>query len=283
MVTRTIKSTEALRQEKLKISLERQFAPSVRALLNRMIRDFRVLYSASTMIPDTKLYKSDWETLLDQQYRRVGNSFIGIEQKSKILAQLQVKQIEDEETLSLINAAYFLWSKERAPRQADFILETTSDRINEALEDAKQAAPADLTGSEFNRFVATAASAQLFRGVPGRVGAITNMETQAPAEQAKQFTARAIAGQEILPAQQAVEQAIDPITGAVIGAVLIDKEWHTVGDERVRRAHADADFQKRKSIEPFTVGGESLQYPGDTSLGASLGNVINCRCAAIYS
>lgn len=272
MATRSIKSTEALRQEKLKISLERQFAPSVRALLNRMIRDFRILYSASTMIPDTKLYKSDWETLLDQQYRRVGNSFIGIEQKSKILAMLHVKQIEDEETLSLISAAYFLWSKERAPRQADFILNTTSDKINDALEDAKQAAPAGLTGNELNRFVATTAAATLFRGVPGRVGVITNMETQAPAEQAKQFTANAIAGFAILPLEQITEQPQQ-----------ITKEWNTVGDELVRRAHADADFQTRNNKEAFTVGGESLKYPGDTTLGASLGNVVNCRCAAIYS
>lgn len=272
MATRSIKSTEALRQEMLKISLEQQFAPSVRALLNRMIRDFRVLYSASTMIPDTSLYKSDWEALLDSQYRRVGNTFIGIEQKSHILTSLHVKQIDDQRVLSLIEAAFLLWSKGRAPRQAEFILNTTSKLINEAVEDAKQLAPIDLTGDDLNRFVATTASAQLFRGVPGRVGAITNMETQAPAEQAKQFTALAAAGARVLPLQPIIDQPQE-----------VTKEWHTVGDELVRRAHADADLQKRNNKEPFTVGGESLKYPGDTSLGASLGNVINCRCSAIYS
>lgn len=272
MATRSIKSTEAFRQEKLKISLERQFAPSVKALLNRMIRDFKVLYTANAMIPDTSLYKSDWEALLDSQYRRVGNSFIGIEQKSPILIQLHVKQIEDEKILALVNAAYLLWSKERAPRQADFILNTTSDKINEAIEDAKQIAPPDLIGDDLNRFVAATASTTLFRGVPGRVGVITNMETQAPSEQAKQFTAAALAGSPILPLQPIIEQPQE-----------VTKEWHTVGDERVRRGHADADLQKRNNKESFTVSGESLKYPGDTSLGASLGNVINCRCAAIYS
>lgn len=31
--------------------------------------------------------------------------------------------------------------------------------------------------------------------------------------------------------------------------------------------------------EPFVVSGERMNYPGDTSFGASAGNVINCRCS----
>jgi hypothetical protein len=33
---------------------------------------------------------------------------------------------------------------------------------------------------------------------------------------------------------------------------------------------------------PFRVSGELLQHPGDSSLGASAGNVVACRCVARY-
>ena len=60
------------------------------------------------------------------------------------------------------------------------------------------------------------------------------------------------------------------------------KEWVSQGDSRVRPAHIDADGIQVGVDEPFRVGGEHLMYPGDRSLGASLGNVIGCRCSAAH-
>ncbi len=264
------KNLEVIRQERLKVRLENRLIPEVRALLNRMYRDLRVLYAAGGFIPDVQLYESDWEALLANHYRRVGNEFIGIEHRAKFLTN--VKQVEDEVTASGILAAYLLWSKQRAPAQTDFILNTTKANIDEAIEEAKMQAPADIIGPELNIFVATAAAAILRSKIAQRTAIIANVETQAPAEQAKLFTAQANAGIAILPLQQVT---VEPRP--------VQKEWNTVGDERVRRAHANADFQQRDQDKPFNVGGEQLKYPGDTSLGASLGNIINCRCAALYS
>lgn len=61
-----------------------------------------------------------------------------------------------------------------------------------------------------------------------------------------------------------------------------EKSWVTMGDGKVRDSHAEANGQKRKIDEPFTVGGYSLMHPGDTSMGASLSEVINCRCVTRY-
>ena len=61
-----------------------------------------------------------------------------------------------------------------------------------------------------------------------------------------------------------------------------EKSWITMGDGKVRGTHAEANGQKRKIDEPFTVGGYNLMHPGDTSLGASLSEVINCRCVTRY-
>ena len=60
-----------------------------------------------------------------------------------------------------------------------------------------------------------------------------------------------------------------------------EKMWQTILDGREREAHNIADGQRQNVDNPFVVGGELLKFPGDTSLGASLGNIINCRCSMI--
>lgn len=59
--------------------------------------------------------------------------------------------------------------------------------------------------------------------------------------------------------------------------------WNSMEDSRVRKDHAIADKQTKPIDEPFTVGGSLLLYPGDTSLGASLRQIVNCRCFETFS
>lgn len=54
------------------------------------------------------------------------------------------------------------------------------------------------------------------------------------------------------------------------------KQWLSTQDDKTRDDHAEADGQTVAINEPFTVGGESLDYPGDTAGSAE--NVCNCRC-----
>jgi len=85
---------------------------------------------------------------------------------------------------------------------------------------------------------------------------------------------------EIIPASNAAVSA-----GARETGLALDKEWISAQDNRVRRIprddfdHLDADGQIVDMDEPFIVTGEELMFPGDTSRGASAGNVIQCRCA----
>jgi hypothetical protein len=58
------------------------------------------------------------------------------------------------------------------------------------------------------------------------------------------------------------------------------KSWLATHDQRVRHTHHEADRQARPLHDPFTVGEAALQFPGDP-LGPA-GEVINCRCAALY-
>lgn len=57
------------------------------------------------------------------------------------------------------------------------------------------------------------------------------------------------------------------------------KEWLATQDDRTRDEHLAADGQQRDIDEPFDVGGEALQFPGDPS--GDPGNIINCRCTLL--
>ena len=61
------------------------------------------------------------------------------------------------------------------------------------------------------------------------------------------------------------------------------KTWHTILDKRTRDWHAEVNWQTKPITEPFEVNGELLQFPRDESLGASGGNIVNCRCSVTYS
>lgn len=77
---------------------------------------------------------------------------------------------------------------------------------------------------------------------------------------------------------EAIRQATEQ--GMVQGVV---KTWNTAGGGRTRDTHASMDQQKRAQDEPFTTGGGySLQFPGDSSLGAPARETINCRCWVSY-
>jgi HK97 family phage portal protein len=61
--------------------------------------------------------------------------------------------------------------------------------------------------------------------------------------------------------------------------VVSGKSWLSALTDRTRDAHAEAHGQEVGIDEPFIVGGESLDYPGDPS--GSPGNIINCLCSTL--
>jgi SPP1 gp7 family putative phage head morphogenesis protein len=60
-----------------------------------------------------------------------------------------------------------------------------------------------------------------------------------------------------------------------------NKQWWTVGDDKVRPAHAAVHGVTVPFNEPFNVGGYAMQRPGDESAPAEL--VINCRCSLLLN
>lgn len=60
-------------------------------------------------------------------------------------------------------------------------------------------------------------------------------------------------------------------------STTVTKVWTSMGDEKVRDAHDEADGQEVAVDEDFDVGGEAMAFPGDPR--ASADNTINCRCS----
>ena len=72
--------------------------------------------------------------------------------------------------------------------------------------------------------------------------------------------------------RQVVDQGLAPPSA-------IERIWDATMDARTRPSHASMEGQNRGLNEPFVTGdGALMMHPGDTSLGAGAGDVINCRC-----
>ncbi len=83
---------------------------------------------------------------------------------------------------------------------------------------------------------------------------------------------------------EAYKQAID---AGAIKQSQIKKVWDDTGDKRTRHSHRDMGIRYAKEPididEPFvSERGALMMHPGDTSLGAPGGEVINCRCRVRY-
>lgn len=61
------------------------------------------------------------------------------------------------------------------------------------------------------------------------------------------------------------------------------KKWIDVGDKKERKTHLEVGGITLPIGEPFSVGDSLLQFPKDTSLGASADEIVNCRCSIQYS
>lgn len=96
--------------------------------------------------------------------------------------------------------------------------------------------------------------------------------------------------EEIIPHRSEVIARTETIQASNLGSqaaaraadVPMEKVWIAARDSRTRDAHVSANGQRRPLDKPYNVSGELLMFPGDTSLGASAENTIQCRCTEGY-
>lgn len=255
-------SERALQELAKKLRHEVRFVEQLNTYFADLIEVYQRALKQTGKVPSIQPFAVRMEKLLTDHYKLVTDDFkttLRSTMKSRFPV-LEKKSLEERVDLSL--EAFISQS---IIDRAEAIMETTTNDMELSLSQVLEAlleADEDFT----NEQIAEMASARMSSASGGRPGAIGLTETQNAAEGAKYIEAEAIAQ--------------DEETGDIIE--VVSKVWETVGDDKVRSTHADADGQTVLANAPFTVGGHQLMYPGDTSRNAPLVETINCRCSSGY-
>lgn len=283
-----------------KLRLEAALKPGIRKIFSRVIDDFKVSVARTGRPQSVARYRTSFESLLEDHYRRCQKAFKGmvlLQNNVKTYGALrakQNKQTEDESVIEeLIAAIFLLWREEHAPTQANIIVSTTSRDMEDAIDQGRQALreedkPAD------NRSLALVAAAILKRTLRNRVDLISVTETQAATEAAKAVEASTAARvvipgipfpRDIVPILEPTAAPV-PRTTPLVQPEALKKSWLDMRDRRVRHTHLEAGRRYGEAAIPvneaFIVGGSRMMFPGDTSLGAPVREIANCRCSAQY-
>lgn len=235
--------TSADRDLRKKLVFEREFLPIIQRTFRAERKLFRGLIISMGLTPETRLLASIWRDPLTAQYDTVGTEFAAL---SDTIAAMSLFRANVSLQRFIESSAIGSASDISATSARD--MRISSALAVEMLREEQQVVT--------NAAVAAAGSRILARKQQAREGAIKVTETQTAAEGGKAIGADA--------------------------RELELKVWQTVQDSRVRPGHVAANGQRSLLSGVFVVAGERLLYPGDRSLGASVGNVANCRCAAIY-
>jgi len=256
MATQAEKERAAARQLRMKLRLESELRGKVRRLLGRQNARFLSLFQSTGLTLNTEEFRPELFNILLSHYEKAGARFqrLVLKEINRALKDAGERQIGENspEMVSLL----LILASSSARASVDQILGTSQRQILAAL--ARNDRDAAKAFQELQAYTAA------------RAASIAATETQKATEGTKAATVREAQGM---------------VAGGLTAAAQLEaiKEWVPRNDSRVRPAHEAARFQRQPVRLPFVVGGELLMFPGDWSLGASPGNLVNCRCVALYT
>lgn len=273
MASIKLNTTQAERNRELvndlakKLKLERSLKIQLRQLFNQIGREFQAVYETSGAVLDTSEYKDEISTILKRHYRKTEKAFKrqlrnGLKESSGKSLQFDLEQ---KSTDSEIDESLRSFNQLRSAQSADLITNTIQADLNRNVEDV--VVDGALNGETLTRKQQAIKAKQRFiANSVSRANTIAITETQAAAENAKLTESNVVLG--------------SVVVAGVSLLVTSEKQWNTILDNRTRPQHASADNQVVGFMQPYSVGGQRLMRPGDTSLGASAWNVVNCRCSS---
>lgn len=290
MVADTQARRQARKDLRSKIKLEKDFIRKLTTLNNKIIKKSVVSFARNGIVLNAREFESQLSDLLLNQYERSAREFSD-QIRLTLPKDLESTTTEDD----LIDDGLIIFFAARAIIQSQLINRTNQTNIAKSIADAanqlrEEAEPGQLVTQ---REIAKTSGVLLRRKFRSRTGLIATTEVQTAAEVSKAAETAVLTRNPLTFPRPAIAlpgpQIVIPQLPPSLPLPKIEKEWVTAGDEVVRHPpdsnfnHVAADGQLRDIDKPFEVSGQLLRIPGDTSLGASLGNIMRCRCASVVS
>lgn len=284
----------AQRELAFKMRLEPALKRDLRKLFRLIARDLRTTIIETGGVIDASTYTNNFTRILDIHYRRVQRAFTGeilnfLNENTNNLNEsiirdlTQIAQLDEITLRQLVNnlneTVKFGLTQERIINVSEStvrIVRTTQNQLLNSVTKNTILLREELGREPTNRELSIASSEDFLRRSLNRVDTIAATETQKAAEGTKQVERDAFFN--VRNSAQATRLGLRPLDQKDV--------WVTQGDSIVRDGslgpfnHLSADGQIRRQ-GVFRVSGQLLRYPSDTSLGASAGNIIKCRCSAI--
>lgn len=280
-------ANQALRD---KLTIEEKLSPKLTEIFEQINNDNRALFATTGNTIDAHLFDDEISAALKSAYVQGADlagsritSFIddnrddSLAQAIALLALANAVSFNDQlqSTRDRVQVSLRDFINNSVADSTLRIGNTTNDRIRSQIISTEQELIEDAVFPT-NPQIATAAAATFAARIPGRVVTISMTEVQNAFEGASEIERTAVVE----------DLTLLEIRGEARTELV--NRWVTRGDEKVRTPrrgarfnHVEADGQQRREREPFVVSGELLMYPGDSSLGASIGNTINCRCTLV--
>lgn len=290
--TKEERQATAVRDLALKMQLEARYKRELRELFAIINRDLEASVLQTGQAQEAINYETDFLGVMSRHYRRVNERF-----SNRIFDFLQENVDNEEEepaiaVLVLIAGAAGitvaalidrmmaqtrlesnLFIQTNAEQDAVFVTRTNQRQLDSAVAVSRAALEDELDRTPTNKEVSVLAGKVSRAKTEGRVNNIAATGTQKIAEGTKQIERQVfVSTRNGLNAMVANIKPLQP-----------QEFWVTLGDQVVRPSHVEADGSKKNEDGVFIVQGQSLRFPGDTSLGATLDNVSGCRCAAVVS
>lgn len=261
-ISKVARIKQAQKELSKKLTLERKLSKKLIPVFRSYTKQFHAALKEGGRLANSHILQQNMKDILSDHYDDVTKEF-----HQHIVDQIG-KPDNHDEILSSINTSTSIHNELRSGDSSSIIAQTTASDADKVIEAVRQNA---LVAGETitNATLAARARILLMQKTSGRIGTIAATETQNPAENTKQT--------EI----DHLDHSEAEIDGQSISESKKQKEWVAILDNVTRPDHAETDGQTVDFDEPYTVGGDLLMYPGDMDLGASLENVINCRCSSI--
>lgn len=261
-ITRVQRLKQAMSDHRLKRIFELSLIKKIQPIFRGYSKDFHATVLQNGGFASTDILQQNMKDTLSKHYDAVLDKF----------GERIVKQTTEPENYGLILDSIVssgsIHNELRANESSMVIAETTRKDAIFAIHNVQQEALAKGEAIS-NKTLANRARLKLNQKIAGRINTISISETQNPAENAKQTEIDFLAHHDA------------DIDGVKMSQTLKQKQWIAILDNVTRIAHAEADGQIVDYDQPYEVDGQQLMYPGDMNLGATIDNVINCRCDSI--